>query len=128
MTQPRFAQVSFSDTPWYRSVSRCVRRALFAVMSNHFHVVVRIDAARADSWSTDPEESDFTSVQQRLGRPPRSRRPGPSVSWPICEGFGRGSGCFPRPLDSAPDGASPGSAAGEQAALAPLPVGSTMGR
>jgi hypothetical protein len=27
MTQPRFAQVSPSDTPWYHCVSRCVRRA-----------------------------------------------------------------------------------------------------
>ena len=69
-TQPRFAQVTVSDILWYRCVSRCVRRALYAVMSNHFHVVVRIDAAPADSWSTDPEESDFTAVQQRLGREP----------------------------------------------------------
>jgi hypothetical protein len=27
MTQPRFAQVAVSDTPWYHCVSRCVRRA-----------------------------------------------------------------------------------------------------
>ena len=27
MTQPRSAQVSVSDTPWYHCVSRCVRRA-----------------------------------------------------------------------------------------------------
>ncbi len=87
MTQPRSAQVSVSDTPWYHCVSRCVRRAFlcgadpvtgmsyeyrrgwiaariqklasvfaidvagYAVISNHFYVVVRIDAERAAAWT-----------------------------------------------------------------------------
>ena len=98
MTQPRFAQVAVSDTPWYHCVSRCVRRAFlcgvdaysgisyehrrgwiadrlqrlasvfavdvagYAVMSNHFHVVVRIDAERASSWTTDEVLERWTGL------------------------------------------------------------------
>jgi len=98
MTQPRFAQVAASDTPWYHCVSRCVRRAFlcgvdaysgisyehrrgwiadrlqrlasvfavdvagYAVMSNHFHVVVRIDAERASSWTTDEVLERWTGL------------------------------------------------------------------
>ncbi len=98
MTQPRFAQVSPSDTPWYHCVSRCVRRAFlcgvdaysgfsyehrrgwiadrlqrlasvfavdvagYAVMSNHFHVVVRIDTERAAAWTTDEVLARWTAL------------------------------------------------------------------
>jgi REP element-mobilizing transposase RayT len=98
MTQPRSAQVSVSDTPWYHCVSRCVRRAFlcgedpftgasyehrrgwiadrlqrlasvfavdvagYAVMSNHFHVVVRIDTERAAAWTTDEVLARWTAL------------------------------------------------------------------
>jgi len=98
MTQPRSAQVSVSDTPWYHCVSRCVRRAFlcgedpftgasyehrrgwiadrlqrlasvfavdvagYAVMSNHFHVVVRIDTERAAASSTDEVLARWTAL------------------------------------------------------------------
>ena len=81
MATPRSQIVDPAVTPWYHCTSRCVRRAFlcgegfehrklwiedrleelveifaidcagFAVMDNHMHVLLRIDAERATSWS-----------------------------------------------------------------------------
>ena len=81
MTQPRSSQIALSATPYYHCVSRCVRRAFlcgdayehrrawvedkllalaevfcldiaaFAVMSNHYHVVLFIDSELAERLS-----------------------------------------------------------------------------
>lgn len=69
MPRPRKALIALDATPYYHCVSRCVRRAwvaerlhvlasvfaidlaAYAVMSNHTHVVVRVDATRAATWS-----------------------------------------------------------------------------
>ncbi len=89
MTRPRSALISLADTPRYRVVNRCVRRAFlcghdaatgsnfdhhrgwietrirelasvftidvaaYAVMSNHYHAVLRVDAPRAQALSDD---------------------------------------------------------------------------
>ncbi|BAJ01322.1 transposase [Shewanella violacea] len=90
MPRPRRTQISIEDTPWYHTVSRCVRKAwltgvdpntgqsyehrrdwvesqllkladifaidiaAYVVMSNHLHLVLRIDIELANSW-TDRE-------------------------------------------------------------------------
>ena len=90
MPRPRSTQISIEDTPFYHTVSRCVRKAwltgvdkdtghsyehrrewvesrlielagafaidiaAYAVMSNHLHVVLRIDIESANRW-TDRE-------------------------------------------------------------------------
>ena len=84
MPRPRKALVSLDATPYYHCVSRCVRRAFlcgnayehrrewvenrileltavfaidvaaYAVMSNHYHVVLHVNSASAESW-TDKE-------------------------------------------------------------------------
>ena len=87
MPRPRRTQISVEDTPFYHTVSRCVRKAwltgvdsdtgksyehrrewvesqllklgevfaidiaAYAVMSNHLHLVLRIDIELANSWS-----------------------------------------------------------------------------
>jgi REP element-mobilizing transposase RayT len=82
MTTARAQQISLADTPYYHIMSRCVRRSYlcgtdeltgqcyehrirllstvfsidicsYAVMSNHYHIVVKIDAATSESWSFD---------------------------------------------------------------------------
>lgn len=83
MATPRSQIVDPAVTPWYHCTSRCVRRAFlcgegfehrkawieerlkelvgifaidcagFAVMSNHMHVLLRIDPERARSWSDE---------------------------------------------------------------------------
>ena len=81
MPKARKHQVSLEATPYYHCISRCVRRAFlcgeqyehrrqwvedrilelakifaidicaFAVMSNHYHVVLHVNQAKANSWS-----------------------------------------------------------------------------
>ncbi len=94
MTQPRKRLVSYSDTPYYHCVARCVRRAFlcgkdpltgfdfehrrqwivdrmhhlatifamdlcaYAVMNNHYHVVVKVNLEHATSW-TDEEVAEL---------------------------------------------------------------------
>ncbi len=54
MTRARRELVSLEATPYYHCVCRCVRRAfLCGVMSNHYHVVLRIDRATALAWNRD---------------------------------------------------------------------------
>jgi len=77
MTQARAAQVSLDSTPFYHCYVRCVRRAYlcgedsvtgqnfdhrkqwivsrlrYAVMSNHYHVVLHVDKQRALDWSKE---------------------------------------------------------------------------
>ena len=82
MTKPRSEQISLEATPYYHCVSRCVRRAYlcgdayehrrqwvedkllalaeifcidiaaYAVMSNHYHVVLHVDHSQAQTLST----------------------------------------------------------------------------
>ena len=70
MTRARYQQVSLDETPYYHCICRCVRRAflcgrdhysgqdyehrrqwVYEVMSNHYHVVLRVDRGRAESWT-----------------------------------------------------------------------------
>ena len=89
MAQPRYAQISLEETPWYHVVSRCVRRAFlcgvdqitgqsfehrrdwieqrvlqlasvftidiaaYAIMHNHYHIVLRVDNERVAELSTE---------------------------------------------------------------------------
>jgi len=87
MTRARMQLIALETTPYYHTISRCVRRAFlccedsltgknyehrkvwvinrlcelsdvfaidvcaYAVMSNHYHLVLRVDKARAENWS-----------------------------------------------------------------------------
>ncbi len=83
MATPRSMLVDESVTPWYHCISRCVRQAFlcghgaedrkawierrirelvdtfaiecagFAVLDNHFHVLLRLDSPRARDWSNE---------------------------------------------------------------------------
>ncbi len=87
MTRARYTQVSLDSTSYYHCICRCVRRAFlcgqdyehrrqwvvdrlavlakvfaidlcaYAVMSNHYHVVLRINRNKALSW-TDEEVAE----------------------------------------------------------------------
>ncbi len=95
MTVPRRLIVNPSEVGWYHCVSRCVRRAFlcgdghehrkdwvaarlrllshcfavdvaaYAVMSNHLHVVVRIDPRGADSWTAAEVATKWLTVYAR---------------------------------------------------------------
>ena len=100
MTKPRKDLVSVSDTPYYHSVSRCVRRTFlcgydrqtntdyehrkqwivdriqllsslfsinlcsYAIMSNHYHLVVHINPEEAESWSDKEVAERWTTLFQ----------------------------------------------------------------
>jgi hypothetical protein len=68
MTTARVQQISLADTPYYHIMSRCVRRSYLCGtdkltgqcyehrrqwiedrMSNHYHIVLKIDAATSES-------------------------------------------------------------------------------
>lgn len=87
MTRARNQLISLDTTPYYHTISRCVRRAFlcgedtltgknyehrkqwaidrlrelsgvfaidicaYAIMSNHYHLVLRINAQKAEGWS-----------------------------------------------------------------------------
>ncbi|VAW61035.1 Transposase and inactivated derivatives [hydrothermal vent metagenome] len=59
MSKPRYAQVLLEATSWYHYYSRCVRRAFvldlwpYAIMSNHYHVVLHVNKPQADAWGMD---------------------------------------------------------------------------
>ena len=86
MPTPRNALVDTSQTPYYHCISRCVRRAFlcgedkltgrihfrstvfvveicaYAVMSNHYHIVVFINEAKAHAWSNDEVLKRWTQI------------------------------------------------------------------
>jgi len=83
MPKPRYTQVSLKATPYYHCISRCIRQSwlcgenyehrrqwledrlheastafaidvcAYSIMSNHYHVVLHINIAQAQGWSTD---------------------------------------------------------------------------
>ncbi len=95
MTVPRRLIVNPSDVGWYHCVSRCVRRAFLcgdgwehrkewvvdrlrllatcfavdiaahAVMSNHLHVVVRLDPRGANGWTATEVAQKWLTVYAR---------------------------------------------------------------
>ena len=65
MPQPRYRQVSIEDTPYYHCISRCVRRAFlcaYAIMSNHYHIVVRINAEEVKQWPDEEVASRWMQI------------------------------------------------------------------
>ncbi len=83
MPKPRYTQVSLEATPYYHCISRCVRQSwlcgkhyehrrqwledrlheasaafaidvcTYSIMSNHYHVVLHMNIAQAQSWDMD---------------------------------------------------------------------------
>lgn len=105
MSIPRRQIVDISVTRWYHCISRCVRGARvlgkrkdwirarieelagvyaisvggFSIMSNHFHLVLRIDEAVARGWSAEEVARRWAVLYPRRG-PKREPLP-PSAAW-----------------------------------------------
>ncbi len=62
MPKPRCEIVSLDVSPYYHCTSRCVRRDVcsYAVMSNHYHVVLHVDQEKTAAW-------DLKTLIQLLG-------------------------------------------------------------